>query len=253
MSPTLKQELCDLFDLSSELVNEVSDTLETIHEGNVQYKKGDAVTVSRGPHKGVKHTVGFVHHDGKLNLHPDVWPPQRIRYRLGGVTVTPDEVKPWDKAAHDRRVKDAHSGRPQTAKEKQDMADWKRTEKALQQSRNKRLSDLNHPTRQWPKESLDEQELPFGLESFQGPVSNAEMNRKKDTVAKAPNTEQDNTSSFDPTKKSSSQKEAEREKKLRAKADDEVENNMINQHNTKDDEVTFYPSTDNSSERTLGV
>lgn len=240
MSSTLKQELCDLFDVSTELVNEVSDTLETIHEG--KYKIGDVVTVNRGPHKNDKHTVFFVHRDGKLNLKPNVWPVKRIRYRLGGVTVTPDEVK----------MHRSDDGRPQkmSPKEREDLAAWRQRELALSKTR-------RHGT--LASESLDEQDLPFGLESFQGPVSNAEMNRKKDTVAKTPNTEQDNTSDFDPTKKSSSQKEAEREKKLRAKMDDKVENDMLDQHNTKDDEVTFYPSTEHgvgtahSSERKLGI
>jgi hypothetical protein len=253
MSPTLKQDLCDLFGVSSELVNEVSDTLETIHES--RYKKGDAVTVDKGPHKGVKHMVMFIHPDGKINLKPDVWPPNRIRYRLGAVTATPNEVKPWDQRAADRRSKMAHSGRPQTDKEKSSMASWRKLEKELYRDfrKGKKFSDLH-------RESLDEDDLPFGLESFQGPVSNAEMNRKKDTVAKAPEkapekAQEDDTPSgnFNPTKKSASQKEAEREKKLRAKADDKVQDDLLHRHNTKNDEVTFYPSTEHSSERKLGT
>jgi hypothetical protein len=91
----------------------------------------------------------------------------------------------------------------------------------------------------------DLQEFPFGMgEAAQGPVSNAEMNRKKDI--KAPNEIQNPAvQNYDPTRKSASQKEADREKKLRDKMADEVQDDMRQKHNTKKDDVTFYPSTDN--------
>ena len=90
--------------------------------------------------------------------------------------------------------------------------------------------------------TCDLQEFPFGMEAVQGPVSNAEMNRKKDLTADAPaNPVQQN---YDPTKKSAAQKEAEREKKLRDKMSDEVQADMRQKHNTKKDVVTFYPSTE---------
>lgn len=93
----------------------------------------------------------------------------------------------------------------------------------------------------------DLQEFPFGMgEAAQGPVSNAEMNRKKDT--KASNVLQNPAVvNYDPTKKSASQKEAEREKKLRDKMSDEVQADMRQKHNTKKDKITFYPSTDAQS------
>jgi hypothetical protein len=90
----------------------------------------------------------------------------------------------------------------------------------------------------------DLQEFPFGMgEAAQGPVSNAEMNRKKDIKA---SNEGENPAiiNYDPTRKSAAQKEAEREKKLRDKMADEVQDDMRQKHNTKKDHVTFYPSTD---------
>lgn len=92
--------------------------------------------------------------------------------------------------------------------------------------------------------TCDLQEFPFGMgEAAQGPVSNAEMNRKKDI--KASNEIQNPAvANYDPTKKSASQKEAEREKKLRDKMSDEVQDDMRQKHNTKNDDITFYPSTE---------
>lgn len=98
----------------------------------------------------------------------------------------------------------------------------------------------------------DLQEFPFGMESVQGPVSNPEMTRKKNLTGKTPDTVQNNASpltnpavaNYDPTKKSASQKEAEREKELRDKMADEVQDDMRQKHNSKNDKVTFYPSTD---------
>ena len=93
--------------------------------------------------------------------------------------------------------------------------------------------------------TCDLQEFPFGMEAVQGPVSNAEMNRKKDIKANPADAPQNPVQqNFDPTKKSAAQKEAEREKKLRDKMSDEVLADMRQKHNTKKDVVTFYPSTE---------
>ena len=93
--------------------------------------------------------------------------------------------------------------------------------------------------------TCDLQEFPFGMEAVQGPVSNAEMNRKKDIKANPADAPQNPVQqNYDPTKKSAAQKEAEREKKLRDKMSDEVQADMRQKHNTKKDVVTFYPSTE---------
>ena len=104
------------------------------------------------------------------------------------------------------------------------------------------------------EESIDKckcdlKEFPFGLESIQGPVSNPEMNRKKNIV---PDTVQNNAApltnavqqNYDPTRKSAAQIEAEREKKLRDKMSNEVQDDMRQKYNPKKDKVTFYPSTE---------
>lgn len=92
--------------------------------------------------------------------------------------------------------------------------------------------------------TCDLQEFPFGMgEAAQGPVSNAEMNRKKDIVT-TDTVENPAILNYDPTRKSASQREAEREKKLRDKMSDEVQADMRQKHNTKKDDVTLYPSTD---------
>lgn len=90
----------------------------------------------------------------------------------------------------------------------------------------------------------DLDEFPFGMgEALQGPVTNAEMNRKKDITAD-PGSENPAVQEFDPTRKTEAQKEAEREKKLRDKMADEVQSDLRKSLNTKNDSVTFYPSTE---------
>ena len=57
-----------------------------------EFKVGDKVMPSAGPHKDQVHSVIHVHSDGRVNLTPDGLKPDQIKYRLGAVTARPDQV-----------------------------------------------------------------------------------------------------------------------------------------------------------------
>jgi hypothetical protein len=101
---------------------------ETISEA---HKVGDIVKPKTGPHKGVDHKVIHVHDDGSYNIKPDRLPASRIKYRLGAVRATHDQLqediikKPrvrWfnqqaGSAAHKQAVKRRHPVQEETLDE----------------------------------------------------------------------------------------------------------------------------------------
>lgn len=65
---------------------------EDSSEQTSEFKVGDKVTPTVGPHKGVVHSVIHVFPDGRINLKPDGLKTDQIQYRLGAVTANPDQV-----------------------------------------------------------------------------------------------------------------------------------------------------------------
>lgn len=57
-----------------------------------EFKVGDKVKPTVGPHKDVVHSVIHVFPDGRINLKPDGLKTDQIKYRLGAVTAQPDQV-----------------------------------------------------------------------------------------------------------------------------------------------------------------
>lgn len=57
-----------------------------------EFKVGDKVKPSVGPHKDVVHSVIHVFPDGRVNLKPDGLQTDQIKYRLGAVTAQPSQV-----------------------------------------------------------------------------------------------------------------------------------------------------------------
>lgn len=57
------------------------------------FKKGDKVTVTRGPHAGDAHEIIHVHPDGSYNVKPHNMPTNKIKYRLGAAKAKHSDVK----------------------------------------------------------------------------------------------------------------------------------------------------------------
>ena len=56
------------------------------------FKVGDVVKPTTGPHKNVKHKIIHIHDNGRVNIQPIGLRPKQIKYRLGAATATPDQL-----------------------------------------------------------------------------------------------------------------------------------------------------------------
>lgn len=74
------------------------------HKGNVkeggpgsgpQYKVGDHVVPSIGPHKGQKHKVIHVHASGEVNISPSNKTGKQNKYHMGAAKAQPQHLKPY--------------------------------------------------------------------------------------------------------------------------------------------------------------
>lgn len=74
------------------------------HKGNVkeggpgsgpQYKVGDYVVPSVGPHKGQKHKVIHVHASGEVNISPSNKTGKQNKYHMGAAKAQPQHLKPY--------------------------------------------------------------------------------------------------------------------------------------------------------------
>ena len=65
------------------------------------FKKGDTVTPSIGPHKGVKHEVIHDHGDGSYNIRPVGLQPRQIKYRVGAAKAKAKHLKLHEKMGFD--------------------------------------------------------------------------------------------------------------------------------------------------------
>ena len=64
---------------------------ESVNEGHL--KKGQTVTPTKGPHKGVPHEIIHDFGDGHYNIKPKNMPASRIKYRLGAARAHKRDLK----------------------------------------------------------------------------------------------------------------------------------------------------------------
>ena len=65
---------------------------ETAEEAAPEFKVGDVVVPSKGPHKGEKHEVIRVRDDGRIDIKPQGIEGEAVKYRNGGATAKPEDL-----------------------------------------------------------------------------------------------------------------------------------------------------------------
>ena len=65
---------------------------ETAEEAAPEFKVGDVVVPSKGPHKGEKHEVIRVRDDGRIDIKPQGIEGEAVKYRNGGAIAKPEDL-----------------------------------------------------------------------------------------------------------------------------------------------------------------
>ena len=108
------------------------DNLQKLDESNKEIKVGSIVKPKIGPHAGQEHEVIHIHDDGTFNIRPHRMMAKQIRYRLGAVRCSKDQLQESYEKLEESSMEDLATGKGD-GKELKSSPDYKRERRRLQQ------------------------------------------------------------------------------------------------------------------------